>query len=169
MIRLLGGALVTGSCLWLGWSRWRWYLGRSTVLSGFGHALARMEAELSGRETDTAALLDLLARGEDRASAVFRRCRAALDRLEEKPFAQIWSEALEEEGLPLTREELALLDRVGQVLGRYEGRTQAKLLSGLRREIAQRLGEAREESRQRGKVSLILGLALGLTLTLLLN
>lgn len=169
MIRMVGSALVTGACLWTGWSRLQWYRRRRRTLSDFGHALARMEAELSGRETDTGQLLALLAEGGDRAAPVFRRCLAGLDRLEDEPFHAIWTRALEESGLALRPAELAVLGRVGAVLGRYDGPIQGMMLAQLRREVERCLEEAREEERRQSRTALLLSLTVGLTVVLLLN
>ncbi|MCD8381742.1 MAG: stage III sporulation protein AB [Clostridiales bacterium] len=168
MLRLIGGLLITGACLWTGWSRRQWYRQRRRTLSQICHGLARMEAELSGRETDTRRLLELLAAGTGEMAALCRRCRALLERLDERPLSALWRQAAESGHLPIREEELALLGRVGDILGRYGGQVQAMLLSHLRQELEHCLAEAREEERRQGKTVLLLGLTAGVTLALLL-
>ncbi|MCC8128869.1 MAG: stage III sporulation protein AB [Clostridiales bacterium] len=168
MLRLIGGLLITGACLWTGWSRRRWYRQRRQALSQLCHGLARMEAELSNRETDTRQLLELLAAGTGAMAALCRRCRALLEHLDERPLYALWREAAEESRLPLREEELALVGRVGDILGRYGGQAQAMLLSLLRQELEGCLHEAREEERRQGRTVLLLGLTVGATLALLL-
>lgn len=168
MTGLLGGGLVTGACLWLGWSRCRWYAKRAETLSQLCGDLARMEAELGERETDTEALLTLLSEGTGVTADCYRRCRDGLHSGLEGSFAALWDRALEESGFPLCPEERAIVARAGQILGRYTGREQAVLLSGLRRELEVCRQSAREEGRQQGKTAVVLGLTLGLTLALIL-
>ncbi len=169
MIRLLGSLLVTGACLWAGWSRRQWYRRRRQTLSDFCHAFARMEAELSEHETETAALLSLMATGAGRAEPFFRRCLGGMEQLEYRPFSEIWMNALTQSDLPLRQEELALLGRGGRLLGRYDGKAQALLLSQLRREMERCLEHAREEERRQGKTAVLLGLTAGLMAVMLLN
>ncbi len=168
MIRLAGGLMVCTACGWVGWRRWSWYRERRRTISDAVHALDRMAAELNACQTDTAALLALLAQAQDRCAPLFARCLDGLDHLNERPFAQLWEQALRETALPLREEERVLFRRVGSVLGRYEGQEQARLLSGLRRALEGSLEDAREEERRLGRLSLILGLSVGLLLVLLI-
>lgn len=169
MIRLLGSLMVTGACLWAGWSRRRWYQRRRQTLADFCYALSRMEAELSGHDTDTAALLSLMTEGTGRAEGFFRRCLSGLEAWEYEPLSDVWDQALEESGLPLREEEAALLRRGGRILGRYEGGAQALMLSQLRRDLERCLETAREEERRQGKTAVLLGLTAGMMTVLLLN
>ena len=169
MIRILGSLLVTGACLWAGWNRQQWYRHRRQTLSDFCHAFARMEAELSGHETETAALLSLMAPGAGRAEPFFRRCLVGMEQLEYRTFSEIWMDALTQSHLPLRQEELTLLGRGGRLLGRYDGKVQALLLSQLRRDTEQCLEQAREEERRQGKTAVLLGLTAGLMAVIMLN
>ncbi|MGM9538817.1 MAG: stage III sporulation protein AB [Candidatus Onthomonas sp.] len=168
MTGLVGSVLVTGACLWLGWSRCRWYGERERTLSQLCCDLHRMEAELEERETDTEALLALLASETGCTARLYQCCLTGLQAGGERSLSQLWSQALEECNLPLRRAELSLLNRAGQILGRYTGREQAALLAGLRRELDEVHREAREEGRQQGRTAVVLGLTLGLTLALVL-
>lgn len=168
MTGLLGGGLVTGACLWLGWSRCCWYERRARTLSQLCGDLARMEAELRERETETETLLELLSEGTGCTAGCYRRCLNGLRSGTEGSFAVLWNRTFEESELPLQQEERAVVIRVGQILGRYTGREQAALLSGLRRELESFRQSAREEGRQRGRTAVVLGLTLGLTLALVL-
>lgn len=168
MMSLLGGSLVTGACLWLGWSRCNWYGARIRALSQLCCDLERMAAELRERETDTETLLSLLGEEQGITGELYRRCLERLRGGWEDSFAALWSLTLEESRLPLLREEQAVAERVGQVLGRYTGREQADLLSGLARELERFRQTAREEGRQQGRIAVVLGLTTGLTLALVL-
>lgn len=162
-VRIAGAALVTGACLWGGWQRRWWYVRRRRTLSGFCHALARMEGELSAWETDTWTLLEGLEGGFFRA---LRRRQGELDRYS---FSMLWRDTLALQRLPLNREELAILARAGEILGRYDGRTQAFLLRQIRRELEAQLELARQEERRMGSAAVLLGLSLGLGLSLMLS
>ena len=169
MIHLIGSLLVTGVCLWAGWSRRQWLRRRRQTLSDFCHALARMETELSEHETDTADLLALMSSGTGRAEPFFRRCVAGLEQRDYTPLCKIWSEAAEACDLPLKADEQSLLERGGRLLGRYDGRAQAMLLAQLRRNMERCLETAREEERREGKTAVLLGLTAGLITVLMLN
>ena len=168
MTRLMGALAVCAACGWMGWSRLRWYQARCAALSALAHAMDRMASELNACQTDTAALLALLAEGEDCCVSLFARCLAGLDRLDELPFDRLWAEAVRAAQLPLRGEETGLLLRAGEILGRYEGREQARLLHHLRRALETRRDLAQEEARRYGRLSLLLGLSAGLMLSLLL-
>lgn len=167
MTGLVGGLLVAGAGLWLGWSRCRWYQARSRTLARFRSDLARMSAELRERETDTEQLLALLA-GSGGLPGLYEGCLAALRSGAEQPLSQLWSRAVAGQRLPLRPEELLLVEQVGQILGRYTGREQAILLDGLSRALEERDREARTESREQGRTAVVAGLALGLMLALVL-
>lgn len=168
MIHFLGGSLVTGACLWMGWCRCRWYGVHIRCLSRLCGDLARMEAELRERETDTPALLALLEAEGHCGAKLYGQCRRALEEGTETEFACLWRSALESAGLPLRGEERRVWAQVGEILGRYTGREQAVLLSGLRRELESFCRAAREEGRQQGRIAVVLGLSLGLMLALVL-
>ncbi len=161
-----GAALVTAACFWGGWKRRQWYVCRRRTLSAFCHAFARMEAELSCGDTDTWMLVALLEQGQ--AGRFFRTLSRRRGELESFPFAALWKDALAGQHYPLKEEETALLERAGQVLGRYDGRTQAFLLSQLRRELEGMLENARREEQRMGRTVVILGLSLGLGISVLL-
>lgn len=164
--QLWGGVLVTLAGLWGGWQRRQWYVRRRRTLSAFCHGLARMEGELQAWETDTWTLLSSLERGE--AGAFFRtlsRRRGELDRM---TLAMLWADTLAGQALPLRGEELALLNRPGQILGRYDGGTQAFLLRQVRMELETCLEQARQEERRMGTAAVLLGLSAGVGVTVLL-
>lgn len=154
--------------LWLGMTGMNWYRRRFRVLSELVHAIARMEAELSGRETETGELLAMLGREENETARLFRLCGEALDGLEERPFREIWLEGLEKSGLPLKGEERETVERLGHVLGRYDSQLQTRLLAGLRCELEEQLSAAREERGREGKTVLTVSGCVGLLLVLLL-
>lgn len=162
---LLGAALVTGAGLWGGWQRKAWYTRRRRTLSAFCHALARMEAELSACDRDTWDILALLEGGE--AGNFFRRLSRRQGELETMTFEGLWTDTLEGALLPLRREELALLERPGRVLGRYDGTTQAFLLCQIRKELEGMLEQARQQELRQGRAALLLGLSLALAVSAL--
>ena len=160
--RLLGAALVTGAGLWGGWQRRHWYTRRRRTLSAFCHALARMEAELSAGDRDTWALLALL------NGPFFRTLGRRQGELDTMTFAMLWTDTLNRSALPLRREELALLERPGAVLGRYDGETQAFLLAQIRRELERTLEMARQQEQRQGRTALLLGVSLALAVSAIL-
>lgn len=169
MLSLVGGGLVTLACLWLGWSRCCWYGERTRALSQLCGDLARMESELRERETETETLLALLAQENIRTADLYRRCLLGLRGDTEESLAGIWKQAVQMCQMPLRAEEGRILQRVGQVLGRYTGQEQAALLAGLRQELEGCRQRAKEEGEQQGRIAVILGLTLGLTLAVVLG
>ena len=154
--RLLGALLVTGTGLWWGWQRRSWYTRRRRTLSAFCHALARMEAELRSGDRDTWSMLEQL------PGSFFQTLSRRQGELDTLRFDLLWEDTLQRAALPLRREELGLLGRPGQVLGRYDGQTQAVLLSQIRRELEGTLECARQEEQRQGRAALLLGLSLAL-------
>ena len=168
MMKMFGGVMIVAVSLWLGMKGMNWYRRRCRVLSELIHAISRMEAELSGRETETAELLKLLGRGESETARLFRACSNDLEALEERPFREIWLDELNESRLPLKGEERETAERLGHVLGRYDSGLQTRLLEGLRCELEELLSAAREESAREGKCALTVSGCVGLLLVLLL-
>lgn len=168
MMKALGGVIIVAVSLWLGFKGMSWYRRRCRVLSELIYAISRMEAELSGRETETAELLKLLGRGESETARLFRACYDDMEELEERPFREIWLEKLNESRLPLKGEERETVERLGHVLGRYDSQLQTRLLGGLRCELEELLSVAREESAREGKSALTVSGCIGLLLVLLL-
>lgn len=169
MIKQVGSVMIFCVFSYLGWKRMNWYQKRCGFLSDLIHAVSRMEAELSGRETETETLLRQAGEGTGPASELFRRFQAKMGELGAYSLSQIWNLVLQESSLPLKEEERQQLARLGQILGRYDGQLQAGLLAGFRRELEQTLETARLESTQQGKTALTLGCTIGMLLVILLN
>lgn len=169
MVKLAANGLILLAALGAGLRGRGWYYRRRRVLAGLVCALERMEAELSGSETETEELLNRLGQTGDELSAVFRCCAEELEHLEEEGLAALWQEALERANLPLTAEERETAGRLGYILGRYDGQLQAKLIAGLRAELESHLALAREECGREGKLILTLSCSAGVLAVLMLN
>lgn len=168
MIKIVGSVLIVGASAAFGLRRKSWYQRRCRVLSELVYAAGRMEAELSGRETETEELLLLLGKGETAAAKLFRAWAMGMEGLENRPLAALWEDCVLRADLPLKEEERETVLRLGQILGRYDGRLQTKLLSGLRQELEQYLSTAREEGEREGKSAVTVSCTIGLLAALML-
>jgi len=169
MTRWLGAVLVAGCGLWLGLQRTVWYTRRVGALQGLLEALSLMEWELKERETPVPELLRRLEQGaQGEVRTFFSICGGQLTCLGEQSFGEIWSGAAEQARLPLSREELAMLQGLGPVLGRYDQESQRGAIRRTGAQLATQLEEAREERDRLGRLSGVLGGAAGLLAAILL-
>jgi len=167
-VKLTGKLLILLAFLWLGGERMLWYQKRCSLLSDLIGSVQIMISELTSRETDTVTLLRLAGEGERACAAFFLRCAEEAERMEEGSFSCLWDRSLENAKLPLGDWERRLLSRAGQIIGRYDGREQARLLTALNCQLERCLVLAREEEKERGKLALTLSCCAGLMLILLL-
>ena len=169
MLKLIGALLLTGGGFVLGMAASGTLADRVRGLSALTAALELLERELSFRLPPMPDLLEGLARRAPApADRFFAKCAKGLDELGEKPFDQIWSEALSGAPMGLNAEDAALLGELGGVLGRYDGEGQRQAVAQTRARLTERLQEARDERRRQGRVYGTLGTALGAFCTILL-
>lgn len=162
MTRLLGAALLLGGGLWLGLGAAGELSRRVRELEGWMAALGRLESELAFRIPDLPHLLEGLSGGAvEGPGAVFSAALTGMERLGERSFREIWHCALETGAGGLNPGDIALLDRLGDILGRYDQDEQRRLIESVRQELDRRLGEARREREQKGRTCGVLGLGLG--------
>lgn len=169
MIRMLGAVLLIAGCGGLGLGAVGRLDGRVRDLRELAAGLELMRRELGWRLTPLPKALGTAEAGtQGRAAQFFRFCAQRAVCLSGMPFQQLWREGLERCPLCLDREDRALLEQLGPVLGRYDGDSQCqaveKVLAGLVRQQAQ----AEENRRRLGRVYGVLGVTAGLFLAILL-
>lgn len=169
MIRLLGALLTAGGGAFLGFAAAGRLKRRAGVLRQLASALEQMDREISFRLTPMPELMERLsAEYPPPVGQLFANCRRGMEHLGERPLAEIWREALGETDLDLEGRGAAVLDELGEVLGRFgeSGLHDALVRAG---EELTREGElAREDGEKRGRMYQVLGLAAGGLLVILL-
>lgn len=168
MIRLIGALLTAGGGAFLGLSAARRLKRRARVLRQLAGALEQMDREVAFRLTPMPRLMEQLAAWPEPVGTLFANCRKGMEALGEQSLAEIWRRALAETDLDLEGRAAAVLDELGEVLGRFE---ESGLRSALARAAAElaREGElAREDGEKRGRMYQVLGLAWGGLLVILL-
>lgn len=169
MIRLMGAVLLITGCGCLGLGAVGRLDGRVRDLRELSAGLELLRRELGWRLTPLPKALEAAEEGtQGRAAQFFRFCARRAGNLSGTPFQQLWREGLEQCPLRLEREDRALLEQLGPVLGRYDGDSQCqaveKALAGLERQQAR----AEENRRRLGRVYGVLGVTAGLFLAILL-
>lgn len=169
MIRLLGAALLMVGCGSLGLSAVNRLVSRVRDLRELSAGLEILRRELGWRLSPLPEALEAAAGGtHERAARFFAFCAQESKQLAGTPFRTLWSKGLEQCPLRLNREDRALLEQLGPVLGRYDGDSQRQavenVLTGLYRQQAQ----AEDDRRRLGRVYGVLGVTAGLFLTLVL-
>ena len=169
MIRLAGALLAAGGMAWVGFSAARRLARRERTLVQLSAALAQMEREISYRLTPMPQLLGELAENTPGpAGAFFGACRKGLEELGSRSLAEIWHETLLTAPLDLEDRALAVLDRLGTVLGRYQEEEVRAALARAAEDLAREGELARAEAENRGRMYQVLGLTAGGLLVLLL-
>ncbi len=166
---ILGRILIFGATAYLGFAHAMHLRHKLLCLRALTAALQTMARELSFSLTPIPELLRCLAATEKgRLRDFFCRCEAAFLTRDEEHFRDIWSRMLRESGLPLDAEALRVLDRVGEVLGRYDAESQREGILYAQEQL-EKLGQAAaEDSVRLGRLSVVLGCSLGAFLIILL-
>ena len=169
MIRFLGAAMLILGCGGLGLSAVNRLDGRVRDLRELSAGLEILQRELGFRLAPLPEALEAAA-GEtkERAARFFVFCAQGSRQLAGIPFRTLWRKGLEQCPLLLSREDRALLEQLGPVLGRYDGDSQRQavenVLAGLNRQQVQ----AEDDRRRLGRVYGVLGVTAGLFLVLML-
>lgn len=169
MIRLIGALLTAAGGAFWGFAAARRLRRRARVLRQLAGAMEQMEREISFRLTPMPELMEELAAAyPPPVGTLFANCRRGLEDLGERSLAEIWRTALADTDLDLEGRGAAVLDELGEVLGRFE---ESSLRAALARAGAQLTREAelaREEAENRGRMYQTLGLASGGLVVILL-
>ena len=156
MMRMLGAVLVIAGCGALGLAGVARLDGRVRDLGGLAAGLDALQREMGWRP----------ARGT--AADFFSRCARGAREPDGQPFQQIWNTALSAAPLRLTAEDRVLLERLGPVLGRYDGDSQRLALEDTAAGLRSLQGDAADDRRRLGRVYGVLGMAAGLFVAILL-
>lgn len=169
MIRWIGAVLLTSGSAALGYLAIKHMDGRVRDLRELTAGIETLQRELGWR---LAPLPEALSRAAEsvkgRAAQFFQLCSSGAEHLNGRMFQQIWRDAAEASQMRLEREDMDLLEKLGSVLGRYDGDSQRQALeiAGARLE-SQRAAAAAQRVRL-GRVYGVLGLTAGLFLVILL-
>lgn len=168
MIRLVGAVLLSGGAAALGFGAVRHLERRVRDLNMLSAGLAVMKRELSWKLTS---LPELLTRASQetkgQVSDFFRLCSIGARHLNGRPFRQIWEQGMESVRLQIEPEDLAVLQQVGGVLGRYDGEHQRQALEEAIARMDERRRAAADRRNRMGRVYGTLGLTAGAFLVIL--
>lgn len=169
MIRLIGAAMLLTASAALGFSAAGALRSRVYELENLILSLKTMEWELTDRRTP---LPELMRRVSACMSGIVKEfyllCLSGLERRGETPFSQLWREAVESVPFHLTEGELAQLESLGSMLGRYDVESQCAALRETRERLGEQLAQARAEKNRSGRVYSTMGLACGTLLVIVL-
>ena len=120
-MKILGVLTVIGSCLGIGWGWVRAQRQEMLALQALARGVRAIRAELAGRLCPTTELLSCAAEraGED-AEVFFRSCAESMQELNDKCFAELWTEACRTNLAILSEDNRSQLEALGATLGRYE-------------------------------------------------
>lgn len=169
MIRLVGALLTAGGGALLGFMAAGRLARRAEVLRMLASAVEQMDREISFQLTPMPELMERLAANyPPPVGTLFHNCRRGMETLGRRSMGEIWRQALADAPLDLEERETAVLEELGEALGRFG---ESGLRSALSRAGAEltRAGElARSEAEKRGRMYRVLGAASGGLLVILL-
>lgn len=169
MTRLLGAVLVIAGCGGLGLAGAARLDGRVRDLGELAAGLDALQRELGWRLAPLPQALDTAARAvHEPAAGFFAQCARQAGQPDGQPFQQVWHDGLSAAPLRLAAEDRALLERLGPVLGRYDGDSQRLALEDAAAGLRSLQGEAADDRRRLGRVYGVLGVTAGLFLAILL-
>ena len=169
MTRLLGAALVVAGCGALGLCAVARLEGRVRDLGELAAGLDALQRELGWRLSPLPDALEGAARSVHGPSAeFFARCAQRARSPDGQAFQEVWRDGLTAAPLRLKPEDRALLDRLGPVLGRYDGDSQRLALEDGAAALRSQQGAAADDRSRLGRVYGVLGTAAGLLTAILL-
>ena len=169
MIRLVGAALVTAGCGALGLAGTARLDGRVRDLGELAAGLDALQRELGWRLAPLPDALGTAARAlHGPAADFFTRCAQGAGQAEGRPFQEVWRDSLSAVPLRLRPEDKSFLERLGPVLGRYDGDSQRLALEDAAAGLRSLQGAAADDRRRLGRVYGVLGTTVGLFLAILL-
>ncbi len=169
MMRALGAVLVIASCGALGLSGVARLEGRVRDLGELAAGLDALQRELGWRLAPLPQALETAAgtcRGP--AARFFAWCAQGAGREDGRSFQQVWKDGLSAVPLRLAAGDKALLERLGPVLGRYDGDSQRRALEDAAAGLRGLQREAADDRQRLGRVYGALGVTAGLFLAILL-
>lgn len=162
MIRQIGVVVIAGGIAMLGPCAVAKLRERAANLRQLILAFEMMGQELDFRVLPLPELLERSERMTGGAvAAFFRGCAAMLREEPGDSFQQIWLDQLDRFDLHLQREELAQVEQLGAVLGRYDTENQCEAIRHTVERLGVHYGQAQERAQRLGTVYRILGLTAG--------
>ena len=169
MTRLFGAILIVAGCGALGLAGVARLDGRVRDLGELAAGLDVLQRELGWRLTPLPPALETAAKASRGAAAqFFSQCGKGAGRGNGQAFQQVWRDCLNAAPLRLAAGDKALLERLGPVLGRYDGDSQRLALEDAAAGLRGLQGEASDDRRRLGRVYGVLGITVGLFLVILL-
>ena len=167
MIRVLGTALLALGGTAMGFCAAREVSYRAEVLNDLAASLSLLEQDLElGGYSLQECFRALTDRGGGAVQWFFTACVEGMDRLEERPFPELWSGLSGE--LPIGREGRKILSALGEILGRCETERQMRALRTAGEALVLLAQENGEQCRRQGRVYQAVGMASGAFLAILL-
>lgn len=169
MIRVVGSSLLAAGAALLGVCA-VWHMNKRVCdLYQLILGLESMARELDYRLAPLPELLKLAeAATQTRVSMFFGLCAKGAEHLNGRTFQSVWQQAIEAGQLRLEPSDIAVLEQLGGVLGRYDAENQLQSLRETVAQIKAQYGEAGEERRRLGRVYSVLGITAGAFVMILL-
>lgn len=169
MMRLMGAVLVIAGCGALGLAGVASLDGRVRDLGELAAGLDALQRELGWRLAPLPQALEMAARAaHGPAAQFFSRCARESGQSDGQNFQQVWRDSLNGTPLRLAVGDKVLMERLGPVLGRYDGDSQRVALEDAAAGLRSLQGEASDDRRRLGRVYGMLGVTAGLFLAILL-
>lgn len=165
MIKVLGGALVLGSCFWWAQHQTRTLRQEAETLESLARTLEEMARELDRCAPEMETLLQVGLGAEHETIRQFFQS-LSLGRLREESFETLWREAVEGSALPEGGKKR--LYPLGSVLGRYDRSAQIAALSEAQQDLREDGEGLRRKISENQRLWYTLSLSTGLMVVLLL-
>ena len=158
MMRLMGAALVVAGCGALGLRAAARLEGRVRDLGELAAGLDTLRRELGWRLSPLPDGLEAAGRAlHGPAADFFAQCARRARAPDGQAFQEVWRAELDAAPLRLKPEDRALLERLGPVLGRYDGDSQRLALEEGAAGLRALQGAAADERNRLGRVYGVLG------------
>lgn len=170
MLKFMGALIVVAACGGIGVTVAQHYTQRPKYLRALQASLQMLETEIVYGATPLAEAMEAVGRGcEGKLGQIFLNSSELLCSHSGVTAGEAWLLALEKHAydLPLTRDDLDILRRVGSFLGGSDREDQRKHLQLIREQIKHQVFKADEASQKSGRLWNSLGFLFGLVVVLM--
>ena len=169
MIRMVGAVLLAMGSAALGFGAVRHLDGRVHDLRQVVVGLETIKRELGWSGKLLPELLEQAGQeSKGRPAVFFGLCAQKARRLNGQTFHQVWQQGMEAAQMRLEPVDSAVIEQLGNVLGRYDGESQQQALEQALERLGELQKQAAEQRLRLGKVYGTLGITAGVFLIILL-
>ncbi len=166
MSSYVGALLLCVGCTWIGIAAVGRLQRRAQTLQLFVSAITYLQSEIQFCLRPLPDIMHKLTQQYPTLAPVFKACETPITN--ESAFADTWGAALMNASLPLTADDLRILQDLGGSLGQFDARGQSSAICQTLAQLTDACKQANNAKTEKSKLFGFLGVATGVIVTILL-